>query len=157
MAMESTRQFAELPRGMTRLDLVLPSQYFSVPRKQEPEHRLMMAVLHDAIDCLAKYRHGESRESLAMFHEAENWFLSRESEWPYSFESICGVLDLDADAVRKSLHVVSRYAFATKRSTTPGPPHSCGESTAAAASLPRCKAPPSGHVAAQTGETQPAG
>lgn len=113
MAFETTRQFAELPRGMAQFDLVLPSQHFGSPRKQEPEHRLMRAVLHDALDCLAKYRHVGSRESLAMFHDAETWFLCRENEWPYSFESICGVLDLDADAVRESLHVVPRSACAT--------------------------------------------
>ncbi len=31
--------------------------------------------------------------------------LAEETDWPYSFERICGTLDLDANAVRRCLRV----------------------------------------------------
>lgn len=89
----------------TRLDVVLPSQYFGPQRKQEPEQRLMIAVLHDALDCLEKHRFATRIHDRRLFDEAREWFLANETEWPYSFECICGVLDLDSNAVRRRLRV----------------------------------------------------
>lgn len=37
--------------------------------------------------------------------ETKQWFLADETEWPYSFECISGVLDLDSNAVRQRLGV----------------------------------------------------
>ena len=90
---------------MTQLDIILPSQHFGPRRKQAPEQRLMIAVLHDALDCLEKYRFATGRHGRRLFHDAKQWFLADEPEWPYSFECICGVLDLDSNAVRQRLRV----------------------------------------------------
>lgn len=90
---------------MRQLGTLLPSQQFGSRRKQIPEERLMIAVLHDAIECLEKYRVAVSTESRHLFREAQRWFLADEADWPYSFESICGVLDLDSNAVRQRLGV----------------------------------------------------
>lgn len=110
MALEQTIPARELPIGLTQLDIVLPEQYFAGHRKQKPEHRLMMAVLQDALECLAKHRNAVEVHARQLFRETESWFLCSESRWPYSFEAICGVLDLDADAVRKSLRVKRSWA-----------------------------------------------
>lgn len=91
--------------SMTQLDIVLPSQHFGPRRKQAPEQRLMIAVLHDALDCLEKYRCATDTRGRRLFEDAKQWFLAAETDWPYSFECICGVLDLDANAVRQRLHV----------------------------------------------------
>jgi hypothetical protein len=86
-------------------DIVLPSQHFGPQRKQAPEQRLMIAVLHDALECVTKYRFATNTRSRRLFREAKQWFLANNAEWPYSFEGICGVLDLDANAVRQRLRV----------------------------------------------------
>ena len=65
----------------------------------------MVAVLRDALECLEKHRFASSAEGRALFHAARQWFLVDEASWPYSFEGICGVLDLNADAVRQRLRV----------------------------------------------------
>jgi hypothetical protein len=68
----------------------------------------MMAVLEDAIDCIDKSRvvkHGVRRR---VFEEGKRWFLDEDARWPYSFESICETLELDANAVRESLGLVPR-------------------------------------------------
>ncbi len=63
----------------------------------------MVAVLQDALDCLVKYRQATDILGQRLFEEAVLWFRTSESTWPYSFEGICSVLDLDADAVRERL------------------------------------------------------
>ncbi|HEX7410164.1 MAG TPA: hypothetical protein VF515_21290 [Candidatus Binatia bacterium] len=103
--MEANLQLAEVPSSLTQLDIILPSQHFGPRRKQAPEQRLMIAVLHDALDCLEKYRLATGNHGRRLFHEAKQWFLADETEWPYSFECICGVLDLDSNAVRQRLRV----------------------------------------------------
>ena len=105
MAMEGNLRLAGLPTGMMRLDIVLPSQHFGSRRKQTPEQRLMIAVLQDALDCIEKYRYATDTHGRRLFQEAKQWFLADETDWPYSFECICGALDLDADAVRQHLRV----------------------------------------------------
>lgn len=91
----------------TQFGVMLPSQYFRSPRKQAPEQRLMIAVLHDALDCLRKYQFATSHHDRQLFCEAKEWFLTQETNWPYSFECICGFLDLDSSAVREHLRVAS--------------------------------------------------
>jgi hypothetical protein len=88
---------------MTQLEIVLPSQYFAPPRNHAPEYRLMVAVLHDALACLDKYRFATSSRDRRHFREATRWFLAKDLDWPYSFERICNVLSLDARAVRRRL------------------------------------------------------
>ena len=105
MAIEANLQLAGVPSSLTQLNIILPSQHFGPRRKQAPEQRLMIAVLHDALDCLEKYRFATSSYGRRLFHEAKQWFLADETEWPYSFECICGVLDLDSNAVRQRLRV----------------------------------------------------
>ncbi len=68
-----------------------------------PEERLMFAVLSDAIECFQKYLTAESRTSRKLFKEAEAWIDSKESNWPYSFEQICDVLNLDSGYLRVGL------------------------------------------------------
>ena len=93
--------------SMTQPDIILPSQHFGPRRKQAPEQRLMIAVLHDALDCLAKSRSATDNRGKRLFRETTQWFLSPDADWPYAFECICEVLDLDSDAVRQHLRVAS--------------------------------------------------
>jgi hypothetical protein len=105
MAIEANLRLAGVPSSLTQLNIILPSQHFGSRRKQAPEQRLMIAVLHDALDCLEKYRSATGSHGRRLFREAKQWFLADETEWPYSFECICGALDLDSNAVRQRLRV----------------------------------------------------
>jgi hypothetical protein len=86
--------------------MLLPIQYFNAPDVSRPERGLMMAVLADAVRCIEKYRSAQSAHAEQEFHEARGWLLADEPNWPYSFEHICAVLKLDADAVRQRLRVL---------------------------------------------------
>jgi hypothetical protein len=68
------------------------------------ERALMRAVLQDAILCLRGHAAGVPRERRSQASEqAYWWFMSRDTSWPFSFESICDVLGLEATSLRRRL------------------------------------------------------
>jgi len=107
MTLEANLQPSGVLSSFTQANIILPSQHFGPQRKVEPEKRLMIAVLHDALDCLAKSRSATDNRGKRLFRETTQWFLSPDADWPYAFECICEVLDLDSDAVRQRLRVAS--------------------------------------------------
>jgi hypothetical protein len=65
------------------------------------EHRLMFAVLCDAVHVLAG---GQARRSTPRQRaELRAWFDSRDGSYVFSFESVCDALGLDAGYVRRCL------------------------------------------------------
>ena len=79
--------------------VMLPEQM--TPRRPlDPERRLMLAVLQEAV---ATYLAGEQRSVRANVLEIEQWFASEDTSWPYSFGNLCDALGLDRSAVRRSL------------------------------------------------------
>jgi hypothetical protein len=96
---------AEASGKYARIDVILPSQYFGTARKLTPEERLMVAVLDDALDCLVKHRLATDQQSRQLFEETRQWLLAVDSDWPYSFRGICGILNLDAGAVLRNLRI----------------------------------------------------
>jgi hypothetical protein len=105
MAMDVDRYLAGVPMDLLQPHVILPAQHFNPPKRLAPEHRLMVAVLDDAVRCVEKYRFPTDARSRRLFHEAKQWLLAAEPHWPYSFECICAVLDLDANAVRHRLRL----------------------------------------------------
>ena len=99
------RSLTYVPTNLLYPQLILPVQHFSRPKKLEPEHRLMMAVLDDAVRCVEKFRCPSQDRNRRLFDEAKQWMVAAEPGWPYSFESICAALDLDANAVRQRLRL----------------------------------------------------
>jgi len=68
-------------------------------RYSQPEKELLLAVLKDAI---ATYRkHFLSGNSF--FKETERWFFEEHTERLFSFETICIMLDLSPERIRKDL------------------------------------------------------
>jgi hypothetical protein len=105
MAMDVDRYLTGVPIDLFRPHVILPAQHFNPPKKLAPEHRLMMAVLDDALRCVEKYRCPTDDRGRRLFHAAKQWLFAAEPHWPYSFERICAVLDLDANAVRHRLRL----------------------------------------------------
>lgn len=68
-----------------------------------PEKRLMLAVLQDAVLTFHHYARVEWMRPPAPFAEVEAWFASDDTEWPFSFSSICHVLNLDPGYIRGGL------------------------------------------------------
>jgi len=87
-------------------DTLLTEQYLDTYRRKthlEPEKRLILAVLDDAVACFQKYVSAQKPKEKALFQEVEEWFMEKESDWAFSFENICESLDLDPDYLRKGL------------------------------------------------------
>jgi len=87
-------------------DTVLPSQYYAALRRkatQEPERRLVIAVLQDAVDCFQKHIDARDRKARQLFVDAEQWIASEDRSWPFSFENVCDLLQINAQYLRRGL------------------------------------------------------
>lgn len=87
-------------------DILAASQYFEHARRKqslEPEKKLMLAVLQDAVECFKKYLFLEGAKGKAIFKDAEEWLMEKDDDWLFSFESICEFLNLNAGYVRNGL------------------------------------------------------
>lgn len=67
------------------------------------EAALMCAVLEDAIDCFQKQFSRATRRAKHLGREAEKWLFSNDLNWPFSFVSICDVLELSPQYIRQGL------------------------------------------------------
>lgn len=104
-----TEEKARRPR-QSSVDLepetILPSQFFGglqIDASMQPEKRLMLAVLEDAVGTFQKHVHAHDRRGHTLFTEAEEWFASDETEWPFSFVTMCTGLGLEPVYVRRGL------------------------------------------------------
>jgi len=68
-----------------------------------PEAALMCAVLEDALDCFQKQFISETQRAKRLGQEAEEWLFSDDSDWAFSFVSICTALDLCPEYIRRGL------------------------------------------------------
>ena len=87
-------------------DTLLPSQYFAALRRKgchEPERRLAIAVLQDAVDCFQKHLCSHDRKARQLYLDAEEWICSDDRSWPFSFENICDLLQINAEYLRRGL------------------------------------------------------
>jgi hypothetical protein len=69
----------------------------------EPEKKLMLAVLEDAIACFQKYAFARDRKGKMLFQEAEFWIQNTNSDWPFSFANVCETLGFGPDYLRQGL------------------------------------------------------
>jgi hypothetical protein len=67
------------------------------------EHRLMLAVLEDAVRIVVASRAGASRKSNRLVAETRQWLLGEDASWPFSFRNVCDVLGIDAQLLRARL------------------------------------------------------
>ena len=87
-------------------DTLLSAQYFENFRRKtllEPEKRLMLAILEDAIKCFQENLLAQSGRGKKLFDEAEEWILDKAMDWIFSFENICAVLRFNAEYLRDGL------------------------------------------------------
>lgn len=69
----------------------------------EPEKRLMLALLDDAIKCFQKHFGAKKGRGKRRFHEVEQWFWDDKREDTFSFEHVCAVLNLSPGYLRRML------------------------------------------------------
>ncbi len=87
-------------------DTLLPSQFYAALKRKgahEPERRLVVAVLQDAVDCFQKHLRARDRKARQLFVDAEEWICSEDRSWPFSFENVCDLLQINAEYLRRGL------------------------------------------------------
>jgi len=83
----------------------LPEQFFSVAHipTNQPEAALMRAVLEEALTCFQSQFYIRRDKAQRLARDAEAWFFSDETSWPFAFVNICDVLQLDPSYIRRGL------------------------------------------------------
>lgn len=92
--------------GALESDLMVPSQFFDrlkVEHSAQPEKRLMLAVMEDAISTFQKSVCGLTRRQRRLLRETEEWVSEADTQWPFSFENICTALDIEPSYLRRGL------------------------------------------------------
>lgn len=87
-------------------DTLLSTQFFDDRRSKtglEPEKRLMLAILEDAICCFQENSAAKHGKSKRRFDDVKRWLFNTGDGWVFSFENICNVLELNPEYVRKGL------------------------------------------------------
>ncbi len=98
--------FDEKLASLFQEDTLLSVQYFETFRRKlplQPEKRLMLAVLEEAISCYQKNAPQKSRREKGLFRETVEWIFEEDGDWTFSFENICEVVGYDPDYIRKGL------------------------------------------------------
>ena len=67
------------------------------------EQLLLFAVLEDAVACYQRYAGAHDPQGQQLFQETREWLLSTDQGSLFTFESICDVLGIDADYLRRGL------------------------------------------------------
>jgi hypothetical protein len=85
-------------------EIRLPEQLENAGKRcTMPEHRLMLAVMEDAVhvyQTACGATHGQGRK---LFRETADWFASDDTSSPFCFVTICQLLGLDPDYLRAGL------------------------------------------------------
>lgn len=87
-------------------DTLAPAQYFGERRRKsliEPEKKLMVAILEDAINCFQDNVLVESGKRKKLFEDAQEWFMAEDSDWIFSCQNVCELLGLSPEYLREGL------------------------------------------------------
>ena len=106
MAEKNTVNVEDRVTSLFQPDTLMPAQYLETYRRKshlEPETRLMLAVLEDAVTCFQKYILARDERGLELFREAEEWVLQEDNEWLFSFDNLCDSLGINPEYLRAGL------------------------------------------------------
>ena len=87
-------------------DTLLSDQYFENLRRKtffEPEKRLMLAVLEDAIRYYQDNLFSRNGKRKRIFDETEEWIVTPDGDWVFSFDHVCETLGLSPEYLRRGL------------------------------------------------------
>jgi hypothetical protein len=95
-------------------DLLTPSQFYAGP-PSTPYHRLLLAVLEDAIRCFQRNLHARGGRGRVAFLEAKEWLFNTKDYGFMSCPVVCESLGIEGVVLRRLLREwQSRIAVAFK-------------------------------------------
>ena len=110
-------------QGLFEPDVLIAEVWGDAKRRSamlSSEKRLMLAVLHNALDCYQKYLFADDRAGRELFAEAAAWIQCTSRDGLFSFESISEALDIEPGYFRRGLAEWQR---------SQQPPHAPGAAT----------------------------
>lgn len=87
-------------------DVLLPMQYFGALKRKKyhsGEHRLVVALMRDAVDCFQKYIHSVDAKRRQLYLDAEGWISDEDDRGQFSFNNVCELLGMNSQYVREGL------------------------------------------------------
>jgi hypothetical protein len=87
-------------------DVLLPVQYFAALKRKKyscGEHRLLIAIMQDAIECFQKHVHARDSKRRQLYMDAEHWVTDQSDDGPFSFDNVCELLGMNPDYLRVGL------------------------------------------------------
>ena len=93
-------------QGLFEPDVLIAEVWGDAKRRSaalSSEKRLMLAVLHNALDCYQKYMFSDDRAGRELFAEAAAWIECTSRNGLFSFESISEALDIEPQYFRRGL------------------------------------------------------
>ncbi|MGH7855044.1 MAG: hypothetical protein ACREP3_16465 [Candidatus Binatia bacterium] len=89
-------------------DVLASNQFHSTIKSSnipDPERRLMVAILEDAVSCLSKNPRRCPRPQRKSFEEAHSWINASDADgWIFSFPNVCETLGFDPAYLRRGLN-----------------------------------------------------
>ncbi len=87
-------------------DILLPTQFFAQLKRKRykcGEHRLLVAIIQDAVECFQKHLHAADSKRRQLYLDSEAWVSAEDDRGPFSFTSVCDLLEMNPDYVREGL------------------------------------------------------
>jgi hypothetical protein len=88
-------------------DSLLLEQYLDTTTRRkivlQPEKRLMLAILKDAVSTFQADLFAVNAKSSRRFEQAKDWICESDGDWVFSFQNICEHLNLNPAYVRNGL------------------------------------------------------
>jgi hypothetical protein len=106
---EPVQDRAQAEEGLNDLfepDVLLPVQYFAALKRKKyscGEHRLLIAIMQDAIECFQKHIHARDSKRRQLYMDAELWVTDQSDDGPFSFDNVCDLLGMNPDYLRVGL------------------------------------------------------
>lgn len=117
MSYDTGLSMEERVTSLFQPDTLLPDQYLDTFRRKlhlEPEKKLMLAILEDAIACYQKYLFARDSKGKALFQEAQEWVEETGGTNVFSFDSVCETLGLNPDYLRRGMTDWKKSALAER-------------------------------------------
>jgi hypothetical protein len=106
MELRQAMRFDDPSPSLLEPDSIVPAQYFdrgAISAGTQPEKRLMLAVLEDAITTFQRHLQSGTRRSRRLVEDVEAWTAGNGGEGSFSFEEVCAALDLEPEYLRAGL------------------------------------------------------
>ncbi len=122
-AAQRTQGLDERIGSLFQPDTLLGEDYAANFRRKIPleaERILLLAILEDGVRCYQENLFAVGGKRRTLFEEAKDWLFSDDDSWFCSFISVCTMLNLDPNYIRRGLRQWEAKARNAVQAKLPG-------------------------------------